>query len=368
MLGLQQGGVMAIAKHFPGHGDTDTDSHKTLPKINHDRARLDSVELVPFKSLINEGIWGVMTAHIEAPALEESKIPASFSEKVLKNIIRNELNFSGLIFTDGINMQGAKTMGNPGEVDALALAAGNDIILFTENLPEAIKKVQEMIKSEKISQKEIEDKCKRSLCFKYYLLQQNIADTQIETLIEQLNSHEAQNLNKRLNEAAITLLINDNDVIPIKNDTKCGTIIVGSAPDLETIKQYPNIELFKLPSDDAKFEETLKSVENFENLIIVVADDKWTKNSANNQKKKKLLELAKNKNSILVFMGNVYNLTDWQIIEIFAGALVTYQKTPESQEAIVNALFGNSNISGRLPVSIGNLFKEGSGIDYIIKN
>jgi beta-glucosidase-like glycosyl hydrolase len=298
-----------------------------------------------------------MTAHIEAPALEETKIPASFSENILKNILRNELNFNGLIFTDAINMQGAKTMGSPGEIDALALAAGNDIILFTENLPEAIKQVKEMIIADKISKQQIEQKCKRALSFKYHLLQQNKLASQTENLTEQLNSFNAKDLNRRLNEAAVTLLINNNNIIPLKDSAKWGAIIVGSAPEFEkAIKEYPQIKLFKITSED-----DIKYVGNFENLLIIIADDKWAKNAANSAKKQQLLELAKNKNSVILFMGNVYNLSDWQVNQTFDAAIVTYQKTKESQEAIVKAFFGKTNISGRLPVSIGNLFKEGSG-------
>ena len=201
MQGLQQGGIMAVAKHFPGHGDTDTDSHHALPIINHDLARLDSVELAPFRTLINAGIWGVMSGHLYVPAIEESEnIPASFSSSVLKNMLREKLNFNGLIISDAINMKGAKTMGKPGEIDALALSAGNDIILFTENLPEAIIQVKEMIKEEKILSHEIENKCRRVLAFKYYLIQQSNIEFDNNKLIEELNSDEAKNLNKLLNQ------------------------------------------------------------------------------------------------------------------------------------------------------------------------
>jgi len=368
MHGLQKGGIMAVAKHFPGHGDTDTDSHKTLPIINHDRERLDTVEFVPFKSLIDAGIWGIMSAHLHVPALEDTKnAPASFSSAVLKNILRNDLNFNGLVISDAVNMKGAKTVGKPGEIDALALIAGNDIVLFTENLPEAIKQVKEMVKANKITFQEIEDKCKRSLAFKYYLTQQSNIETDNNKLIEKLNSEEAKNLNRLLNESAITLIVNKNNIIPLKqNNEKFACLIIGEASDFEIgIKQLPNNELFNLSAkNDTIFQSTLKLATKYEKIIVMVADDKWSRNTSNSSKMKQLLELAKNKQSILIYTGNVYNLTDWKIDEIFDGVLINYQKSQISQKSLYNALTGKNSISGRLPVSINEKYKAGYGLDY----
>ena len=366
MQGLQHGGVMAVAKHFPGHGDTDTDSHETLPIINHDRERLDTVEFTPFKSLIDAGIWGIMSAHLHVPALENTKnTPASFSNVVLKNILRNDLNFKGLVISDAVNMKGAKTVGKPGEIDALALLAGNDIVLFTENLPEAIKQVKEMVKANKITIQEIENKCKRSLSFKYYLTKNSNIEANNNKLIEKLNSEEAKNLNKLLNEAAITLLINNNNIIPLKdNKEKITCLIIGEASYFEEkIKQLPNIKSFNLSNkNDTDFQETFKNASK--KIILVVADDRWSRNTSNNQKMKQLLDFSKNKQSILIYTGNIYNFADWKIDEIFDGVLINYQKTKTSQEALFNSLTGRCDISGRLPVSINEKVRAGDGLDY----
>ena len=368
MLGLQQGGVMAVAKHFPGHGDTNADSHKTLPKINHNRLRLDSVELFPFKSLINAGVWGVMSAHLNVPTLEkDEKIPSSFSSNILQNILRKELGFNGLIITDAINMQGAKTMGKPGVVDALALAAGNDIVEFTENLPEAIKQTKILIESGKMSWDDIEHKCKKSLAFKHFLIYNNdnrqIAQADINI---KLNSYLTQRINKKLNEAAVTMLVNDGGIIPLKNDTsvKWNYFILGNAPIFENeIKKSDNINIFKLPvNNDIAFDAMIKKAEQLSNVILVVADDRWTRNSANTKKKQQLLKLAGCKQSIMLFMGNAYNLSRWKGAEDFDGLLVTYQNTKEAQESISGALTGKFKISGQLPVSVSGMFKAGDGI------
>ncbi|MCL2072313.1 MAG: glycoside hydrolase family 3 protein [Marinilabiliaceae bacterium] len=342
MQGLQDGGVMAVAKHFPGHGDTDTDSHKTLPQINHNRARLDSVELFPFKTLANEGIWGIMSSHLEVPALEpKTNIPATFSSNIMKNILKNEFNFTGLVISDAVNMKGAKIMGKPGEVDALALAAGNDIILFTENLPEAINKVKEFINDKKITAQEIEDKCKRSLAFKYFLTQNDTIKIAPEKLLSELNSPEAKKLNRQLYEAAVKVISNKNNVIPIKdNSEKWGCFIIGDISNFEKIiNQQPNIELFKLPlNNDANFQEVFKKAKNYTNIIFVVADESWGRNTANNSKKQQIYDIAKSSKSIFVFMGNVYRFSNWRTYNIFDGTLVVYQKTPEAQEAMVKRL------------------------------
>ena len=368
MLGLQQGGVMAVAKHFPGHGDTNADSHKTLPVINHNRLRLDSVELFPFKRLIDAGIWGVMSAHLNVPALEKNeKVPSSFSSNILQNILRKELGFDGLIITDAVNMQGVKTMGKPGVVDALALAAGNDIVEFTENLSEAIKQTKMLIESGKMSWDDIEQKCKKSLAFKYFLIYKNNSSLVAKgDVYMELNSYPAQRINKKLNEAAVTMLVNDKDIIPIKNNAseKWNCYILGNAPAFENeIRKSDNITVFKLPiNNDVAFDAMIKKAEQSSNVILVVADDRWARNNANLNKKQQLLKLAGREQSIMLFMGNAYNLSRWKGAEKFDGLLMTYQNTKEAQEAISSALTGKSGISGRLPVSVSGMFKVGYGI------
>jgi beta-N-acetylhexosaminidase len=171
MKGLQDGGVMAVGKHFPGHGDTSTDSHKTLPVVNHSRELLDTTDLVPFKAMIDAGLWGIMTAHIEVPSLDNRRgLPVSFSDSVVTGLLRHQLGFKGLIITDAVNMQGAKIMGAPGKVDALALAAGNDIVEFTEDLAGGISAVKQAIADSLMTRADLEEKCRRSLAFKYWLI------------------------------------------------------------------------------------------------------------------------------------------------------------------------------------------------------
>ncbi|MGI9543828.1 MAG: glycoside hydrolase family 3 protein, partial [Cyclobacteriaceae bacterium] len=169
MKGLQDQGVMAVAKHFPGHGDTDTDSHNDLPVIPHQRTRLDSVELHPFVNLVENGVGGVMVAHMSIPSLDATEnLPSTLSKPIVEDLLKKELGYSGLIFTDALNMKGVTKHFPPGEVDVKALIAGNDVLVFTQDVPLALKKIKEAIKKGTLSQKDIDRRCKKVLAAKFW--------------------------------------------------------------------------------------------------------------------------------------------------------------------------------------------------------
>ncbi len=364
--GLQYGGVMAVGKHFPGHGDTDTDSHKTLPYLNHSRERLEKVELYPFQSLINEGIWGIMSAHLEVPALENRKgIPSSFSSFILKNELRKNMGFRGLIITDAVNMKGAKIMGTPGVVDALALAAGNDIVEFTENLPEAINQVKMLIESGILTWKDIEEKCRRTLSFKYFLTKDNNMVSGSDSVYEKINTIEANKLNARLYQNSVTILKNTENLFPVKPNSgvKTAVVVLGEVPELITaIKSGADFPVYELSlSSRAHFEKVLLSVKDFDRYIIVIGDSKWGRLAENSQGKNKIMELALKKESVVIFLGNAYHLNRWNKFKDAPGLVIQYQNCTEAQKAIYKVVFEGKKANGRLPVSIGNLFSEGDG-------
>ncbi|HOS85455.1 MAG TPA: glycoside hydrolase family 3 N-terminal domain-containing protein, partial [Bacteroidales bacterium] len=164
MTGMQDQGILTTAKHFPGHGDTDADSHKSLPIIPHRKARLDSVELYPFKYLIQRNLTGVMVAHLYIPEIDRTKNQAStLSPKIVQDILKNQLGFNGLIFTDALNMHGVSKYYKPGILEIKALLAGNDVLLFPENVPIAVEAIKTAIKSGKLNEKIIEQRCKKIL-------------------------------------------------------------------------------------------------------------------------------------------------------------------------------------------------------------
>ena len=179
MNGLQDNNILACAKHFPGHGDTDDDSHKTLPVVNHQRERLDKIELAPFQELINNGLGSVMIAHLNVPALDESNIPSSLSFNVVNNLLKNEMNFTGLSITDALNMKGVSNAYEPGIVDLKALIAGNDVLLLSENVPKAISEIKNAIKHNKITQEEIDNRCRKILIAKSWMGLDNYVPSEI---------------------------------------------------------------------------------------------------------------------------------------------------------------------------------------------
>ena len=157
MRGMQDYGVMACAKHFPGHGDTDVDSHKDLPVVNKTLAQLDTLELYPFKKLVDAGIQSMMIAHLSIPALEkEPHVPTTLSRNTVTNLLKNKMGFKGLIFTDALNMQGVAKYFAPGETDVRAFIAGNDVLLFSQDVPTAIAKIKAAIAAGKVSVKDLE--------------------------------------------------------------------------------------------------------------------------------------------------------------------------------------------------------------------
>src|SRR5574344_660987 len=170
MQGMQSQQILTTAKHFPGHGDTDADSHKTMPTISVSKNRLDTLELYPYKYLINKNLTGIMVAHLSVPALEKNKaLPSTLSPKIVTDLLRNDLHFNGLIFTDALNMKGVSAYYPDGEIEVRALEAGNDVLLFTENVPVAITAIKKAIAGGRLTEKIINDRCYRILLAKWWM-------------------------------------------------------------------------------------------------------------------------------------------------------------------------------------------------------
>jgi beta-N-acetylhexosaminidase len=365
MKGLQAGGVMAVGKHFPGHGDTATDSHKTLPLVGHSKELLDTTDLVPFKAMIEAGLWGIMTAHIEVPSLDSrSGLPVSFSDSVINGLLRHQLGFKGLVITDAVNMQGAKTMGPPGIVDALALAAGNDIVEFTEDLAGGIAAVKQAVADGIMTWTDLEDKCRRALAFKYWLTthqpQSNIQSQNLDSL---LNSPSALDLNQQLYDAALTVLLNDSrfPMTGIPGDYAC--VVVGQAPVIVQQMQQQGLPVYQLSTtDSAAFDRVLNGMGAYPGYILVIADSQWGRRAVNSKRRNELIHLATQNPAIAVFMGNAYHLSPWRGLDTASGLVISYQNSKEAQKAVLKLMNGELGANGHLPVSVKNWFKAGSGI------
>ncbi len=229
MNGLQDNGILATAKHFPGHGDTETDSHTGLPVIKQTKARIDSIELVPFKTLINAGIPCIMPGHFNIPALDSVPgIPATFSDDILTGLLRDDLSFKGLTISDAMNMEGVSKYPAPEGAGLLALKAGMDVLEYPEDPLKTIEEIAEGIKNGIVSQEEIDNKCRRVLALKYHAGLYKNNPVNKENIREELSPVTSIALIRDLFAKALTLLRNENNIVPVKHlgKTKIATVAV----------------------------------------------------------------------------------------------------------------------------------------------
>lgn len=358
--GLEAGGVMAVGKHFPGHGDTSSDSHFTLPTINHSKERLTSFELVPFDKYIKEGLSGIMVGHLNIPALDAKKQPSSLSEPIVTGLLKNKMGFSGLVFTDGMEMKGVAT-----ETDhsLRALLAGNDVVLSPTYPAREFNSVKKAVEDGRISEALLADKVKRILSYKYILGATSRAATMVDTedLEHRLNTSYANWLNRKLHEKAITLVKDENKTIPLNklDQRKIAAISIGASSKnqfLNMVKLYGDVDVFSV-SDGSQLAALKPQLAKYNTVIISVHNRKSPNNAG-------IMEIAKGKESILAFFISPYYLDAYtSSINAANAVLIGYEDTELAHEFTAEAIFGGKEITGKLSMSIGSLFKEGTGID-----
>ena len=252
MRGLQENGIMAAAKHYPGHGDTQSDSHMVLPLLPYSRHRLDSLELYPFRKLSEAGIGCIMTAHLHAPAIDTSKeIPSSLSPKVIDQILHKEWQFRGLVITDAMNMKGARGYENPGRLEVLALKAGNDVVEYPADPELSVKAILDAIKTKELSTAEIELKCRKVLAAKLLCGLNHPVKTDPANLVRDINSPQAELIKRKIIESSLTLLQNRQGIIPVGHldSTRIAAVSVGServTPFQKMLAKYTRIDFFQL--------------------------------------------------------------------------------------------------------------------------
>ncbi|MEQ8323261.1 MAG: glycoside hydrolase family 3 N-terminal domain-containing protein [Vicingaceae bacterium] len=372
MAGLQSARVMANAKHFPGHGDTDKDSHKSLPIINHNNARLDSIELYPFKALIRQGLSSMMVAHLNVPALvREFNMPTTLSEQLIKGMLRDSLRFEGLIFTDALNMKGVSARFKPGEVDLMALKAGNDVLLFPEDVPKAVNEIVGAVKEGEISEEEITAHCLRILRSKEWVGLSNYQSVPIEGLYQDLNKIEYRLLQRKLFQSALTLLENKNDLLPIDHlDTlNIACLAIGEGGQTafhHYLSMYTKVDSFFLPfnSDQISHKPLLDDMSEHDLVIVSIhTSDKspYSRKPLDGSSANFLSALRLKKKVVLVSFANPYLLKSIPNLNHFDAILQSYQNTELANELSAQAIFGGIGLKGRLPVSIDRDYQAGSG-------
>ena len=356
--GLEDSGIQAVAKHFPGHGDTSTDSHEEKTIVAHDLATLEAVDMMPFRAFVDSGLSGVMVGHLIVPALDESMRPASLSTKMSSDILRNQLGFKGLVYTDGLGMKGAHLPGLRPEVEALK--AGADVLLSPGDPSVASDAIMAEIEAGNISWETIEDRCKRILRFKYALDLANEPEIDAESLSAKINSPEAQLVGDELAKAAITVLRNRNDILPIGNLAKKRIAIVNvgaeKANDFTNLcRKYAEVDVFSTGNSTIS-PETLDLIRNHDVVIAAVYEDSaYCLDTYSRLKDMPGL--------VGVFMMNPYKMDRFSALLADTEAIVlAYENLPSLQRAAAMAVFGGIDVGGRLPVNLPG-FPIGSGVD-----
>jgi beta-glucosidase-like glycosyl hydrolase/CubicO group peptidase (beta-lactamase class C family) len=372
MKGMQDFNVMANAKHFPGHGDTDTDSHKALPVIKHSRARIDSLELYPFAQMINAGLASMMVAHLFIPSLDNmANTATTLSKKVVDGLLKDSLGFKGLIFTDALNMKGVSAFNSPGYVDVKALMAGNDIMLFSENVPVAINEIKKAIAKGDITQDEIDQRCRKILHAKHWLGLNELKAVSTKNLHTDLNPSSSTLLLRKLTEASLTLTHNKNGMIPFKGlDTlKIASLVIDDKLNnvfQKNLSLYAPIKKMNVSRDEliAKQGQLIKELSEYNAVIVSVHNTKrsMSKNAGiNSQINSFMRSLNAKTNTTLVLFANPYSLEKLDTLGVPKALLVAYEDREISQELAAQALFGAFKINGKLPVSAGPSFISGMG-------
>lgn len=361
--GLESGGVLSVCKHFPGHGDTDVDSHKALPVLPFTRERLDSVELYPFKEAIRAGLGGMMVGHLQVPVIEPiGGLPSSLSRNVVYDLLTDELAFKGLIFTDALAMKGVAGNGN---VSLQALKAGNDMVLSPRNLKEEIPAVLEAIEKGELTREDIESKCRKVLTYKYVLGLKKKSYVQLSGLEQRINSPQTRDLVRRLNLAAITVLNNKNHILPLHTDKEqtIALLEVGDPGETDALakqlSRYTSLARFSLRANQTEEEnQRLRdSLSTYKRIIVAVSEQRLAPYQPF------FAKFVPESPAIYLFFTPRKMMLQIQRAVAHASAVVLgHSYSSDVQRQVADVLFAKASADGQLSASLGELFPTGAGV------
>jgi beta-glucosidase-like glycosyl hydrolase/CubicO group peptidase (beta-lactamase class C family) len=377
MKGLQKAGIITSAKHFPGHGDTGVDSHLDIPILNHSRSRLDSLELYPYKELISNGLQGVMVGHLNLPALDTTaSLASTLSKPIVTGLLRDEMKFQGLVFTDAMDMKGATKMFPEGTANVKAILAGNDILETFVDVPAAFDAIKKALTNGEITQEDIDNRVKRILNAKAWAGLAHYSPIVVENLIKDLNPIKSEVLNREFAEKTITLIKNPGELVPIKSldKTRIATLAIGkpsygSTFPTEFQKMANNyVEMPHFYLDETSADTTITRIENALKSydVVLMGIHSISIRPANNYSLKPAIKTLVNRfttpKTVAIHFANVNTLTQFDSLKN-AGALMTaYQDGISQQEAAAEIVFGAIPATGKLPVSLNGTYKQGMGL------
>ena len=354
LKGMHHHGIMGAAKHFPGHGDTETDSHLTLPTIGFSKDRIKEVELYPFKKLIENGLDGIMTAHLNIPSLDKNKV-STLSKKVINNLLIDDLGFKGLVITDALDMKAIVDFSKGDYPDVSALNAGNDLLLMPTDVAKSIKELKKAIQKNKISNKTLEKAVKKNLMAKYKSGLNNFKPIKIENIVEDLNQDIDYALLDRLAEESMTLVKNQNTNLPLSISDQKSIGYVNMGDDsyntfLKYLNKYSKVDHINQINKDSLIEIS----KNYDKVIVGL--HKSDKSPFGEYKFTDLEisiinDLKKLTDLTLVVFSKPYSIFDLNIDDI-QSILIAYQNSSVFQEKAAQAIFGAINVKGKLPVTI----------------
>ena len=359
LKGMQSEGIMGSAKHFPGHGDTSTDSHKTLPIINFSAKRINDVELFPYKQLIKNNLSTVMVAHMEVPSLEkEPKMPSTLSKNIISKLLKKKLKFEGLVITDAMDMKGVVDFNKNQSADVSALLAGNDVLLMPDDLDESTKSIKNAIKDGTITEKRLKYSVKKILMAKYKAGLHKNNKVDLKNIVEDMNSNIDKLLFEEITEKSITLIKNDNDILPLKDvSSKIAFLEMGDSNSDEFFKMLNHYTKVDKVEYDSKA-ELLRTLKPYK--TVIVGFHKSNKSPFDPYKFSKteietIELLSKNKNVILNVFAKAYALMDVDMTNV-SSVLISYQNNVTAQNKSAQIIFGALPALGRLPVSINKKY------------
>jgi beta-N-acetylhexosaminidase len=372
MKGMQDNGILATGKHFPGHGDTNVDSHLDLPVIAHNRARLDSIELYPFRKLISQGLGSIMVAHLNLPSLDTTTgLPSTLSHVIITDLLKKDLEFRGLIVTDAMMMKAVTKYFKPGEADAKALEAGNDVAEFVTDVEATIRETKNYIAQKKLTAEDIALKCRKVLAVKYWSGLNKTSAIAQENVNRELTPFGSKALIRDLYANAITVLNNDNDIIPIRNLQNLRIATVGiNRNDVSLFQKRINDYLasdhfFIEQSDSAASRQLLKKLSGYDLVICGVFDLDQRPNMGfgiTPEMKDFLKNLVMTNKTIITWFGNPYGIDKIEALKNAKGLILSYQENDYTEDLSAQLIFGGIGAKGSLPVTISSTWPYGTGI------
>ncbi|MGN6178176.1 MAG: glycoside hydrolase family 3 protein [Mucilaginibacter sp.] len=370
--GMQSEGLLTTAKHFPGHGDTNVDSHLDLPLLPFSRERLDTLEEYPFREAIQAGISGIMVAHMDIPALDDTKhLPSTLSRKIVTGVLKDSLGFKGLVVSDALEMQGVVKYFPNGEADVRAFLAGNDVLELSQNSARAIKLIRKAVRKNEMSASEFKVKVKKILAAKYWAGLNNYHPVSTAHLVEDLNRPAEKDLIQQMSDAAVTLLKGNSPSLQMNPFNRTAIVSIGVQEyttfqrDLSQWYQY--CTFFKVGKTETadNINRLCDALKQYNQVFISINDTRsrpLSKLDYSPEVMDFITRLAARPNTVVCVFANPYTIATLPGIEKASGLLCCYQMSDALQRAAVRIIARRMDPIGRLPVNVNSFFPYGTGI------